>query len=68
MKYLYLNGTKILLDNDINLLTFLETQNLFKKQIAIAINGSVIQKKEYKKTIIREGDKIEVVHAVGGGK
>ena len=38
-----------------------------KKQIAIAINGSVIQKKEYKKTIIREGDKIEVVHAVGGG-
>ena len=68
MKYLYLNGTKILLDNDINLLTFLETQNLSKKQIAIAINGSVIQKKEYKKTIIREGDKIEVVHAVGGGK
>ena len=68
MKYLYLNGTKILLDNDINLLTFLETQNLFKKQIAIAINGSVIQKKEYKKIIVREGDKIEVVHAVGGGK
>ena len=68
MKYLYLNGTKILFDNDMNLLTFLETQNLSQKQIAVAINGSVIQKKEYKKTIIREGDKIEVVHAVGGGK
>ncbi len=68
MKYLYLNGTKILFDNDMNLLTFLETQKLSQKQIAVAINGSVIQKKEYKKIIVREGDKIEVVHAVGGGK
>ena len=68
MKYLYLNGTKILFDNDMNLLTFLETQNLSQKQIAVAINGSVNQKKEYKKIIVREGDKIEVVHAVGGGK
>ena len=68
MKYLYLNGTKILFENDMDLLTFLETQNLSQKQIAVAINGSVIQKKEYKKIIVREGDKIEVVHAVGGGK
>ena len=38
------------------------------KKIAVAINGIVIQKKEYEKIILYNGDRIEIVHAVGGGK
>ena len=59
MKYLHFNGYKIPLNYEIDLINFLETQNLSQKQIAISINGSFIQEKEYKKTIVREGDKIE---------
>tara|TARA_B100000029_G_scaffold101570_1_gene91912 strand:- start:740 stop:880 length:141 start_codon:yes stop_codon:yes gene_type:complete len=45
----------------------LKNKTYLKKKIAIAINGFIIPKKDYQKTIINEGDKIEIVHAVGGG-
>lgn len=34
---------------------------------AIAVNSQVISKSGYESTVIRDGDKIEIVHAVGGG-
>ena len=35
--------------------------------IAVAINMKIIHKSEYNKTIIIDGDKIEIVRPVGGG-
>jgi sulfur carrier protein len=37
------------------------------KPIAVAINGDVIEKSKVKKYILQNQDKIEIVHAVGGG-
>ena len=37
------------------------------KSIAVAINGDVIEKSKVKKYILQNQDKIEIVHAVGGG-
>jgi len=68
MKYLYLNGIKKSLDQEIDLSTFLENEEMLNKKIAVAINGLVIQKYEYEKIILHDGDKIEIVHAVGGGR
>lgn len=34
---------------------------------AVAVNSQVISKAGYESTVIRDGDKIEIVHAVGGG-
>lgn len=34
---------------------------------AVALNYQVIPKSQYPTTLIKEGDKIEIVHAVGGG-
>ncbi len=34
---------------------------------AVALNYQVIPKSQYKSTTLKEGDKIEIVHAVGGG-
>lgn len=34
---------------------------------AVAVNFQVIPKSRYDATELREGDKIEIVHAVGGG-
>ena len=66
MKTLYLNGVKISIEKEIDITTFLKNQNLSQKKIAIAVNGSIIPK-EYQKIILKEGDKIEIVQAVGGG-
>ena len=35
--------------------------------IAVALNCQVIPKSQYPDTFIKEGDQIEIVHAVGGG-
>ena len=37
------------------------------KFIAVAHNGSIIEKDDYPKTILSEGDKLEIVRPVGGG-
>jgi sulfur carrier protein len=34
---------------------------------AVALNYQVIPKSQYNSTVLKEGDKIEIVHAVGGG-
>jgi len=35
--------------------------------IAVALNCQVIPKSQYPDTLIKAGDQIEIVHAVGGG-
>lgn len=34
---------------------------------AVALNYQVVPKSQYNSTVLKEGDKIEIVHAVGGG-
>ena len=34
---------------------------------AVALNYNVVPKSQYESTPIKEGDKVEIVHAVGGG-
>ena len=35
--------------------------------LAVAINGSIIERKDYEQTTIKEKDRIEIVRPVGGG-
>ena len=37
------------------------------EQVAVAINGEVIRRDDWRRTALREGDAVEVVRAVGGG-
>jgi thiamine biosynthesis protein ThiS len=41
--------------------------NLKPEQIAIELNHRVVRRVEWETTILREGDKVEIVHFVGGG-
>ena len=38
-----------------------------RDRIAVEINGEIIKKSDYDKTVLNDGDKIEVVSFVGGG-
>lgn len=35
--------------------------------VAVEINGTIIKKSEYDKTVLNDGDEMEVVSFVGGG-
>jgi sulfur carrier protein len=40
---------------------------LAQRRVAVAINASVVPKSRFGETWIADGDKVEVIHAVGGG-
>ena len=42
-------------------------ENGGRDRIAVEINGEIIKKSDYDKTVLNDGDKIEVVSFVGGG-
>ena len=41
--------------------------NIPIKKVAIELNQEIIDKKKLNKKILKKGDKIEIVHFIGGG-
>lgn len=64
---LIVNGTAQEISTPINLLTYLEEHNYAVDKIAIELNGAIISKAKYAKTILNPNDKLEIVTFVGGG-
>jgi|TARA_B100001105_G_scaffold202456_1_gene166158 sulfur carrier protein len=62
-----LNGKEIKINKLLSVQQLLIKENLDKKMLAVAINGSIIERQDYKQTIIEEEDRIEIVRPVGGG-
>ena len=58
-------------DNDIEegsyIADYLNQIHVDIKFIAVAHNGEIIEKDDYAKTVLNEGDKLEIVRPVGGG-
>jgi sulfur carrier protein len=62
-----LNGKEIKINKLISVQQLLIKENLDKKMLAVAINGSIIEKQDYEQRIIQKEDRIEIVRPVGGG-
>lgn len=62
---IYVNGKET--ENCKNLNVLLENSGFRRDRIAVEINGEIIKKSDYDKTVLNDGDKIEVVSFVGGG-
>ena len=67
MAKIQLNGKKVLIKANISILDLLKKYKLNNKKIAIEHNGTIIQKINYNKKILKNNDKLEVVHFIGGG-
>ena len=67
MAKIQLNGKKITIKQKFSLFNILQKYKLDKKKIAIELNGSIVTKSMYKKKLIKDNDKIEIVHFIGGG-
>lgn len=60
------NGEKVNADNT-SLLLFLEENGYNVGRIAVEMNGEILPKANYKSTILKDGDVLEVVSFVAGG-
>ena len=67
MAKIQLNGKKISIKSKFSLLDLLKKYKLINKKIAIEYNGTIISKTKYSKKILRDNDKVEIVHFIGGG-
>jgi sulfur carrier protein len=47
--------------------SLVERMALTGKRIAVELNGQIVPKSRYADTMLAEGDRIEIVGAVGGG-
>ena len=62
-----LNGEEKSLTDGTFLSQLIEQLDIQGKRIAVEINQEIIPKSDHSSYEIRDGDKIEIVHAIGGG-
>ena len=67
MAKIQLNGKKISIKTKSTIMDLLIKYNLSKKKIAIEYNGIIIPKLKYNKKYLKNNDKLEIVHFIGGG-
>ena len=67
LMHLIVNGTEKLIEDSANLTQLLKELEIDGQHIAVALNLQVIPRSSYEATSIKDGDKVEIVHAVGGG-
>ena len=63
----FINGKKKDFNDNNNLISLLNFLEIDENWIAIEINLIVIPRSQYKNTIIKNDDKIEIVQFIGGG-
>ncbi len=67
MIQIQLNGKEQTIPESLNLAELLKQLHVNPQQVAVAKNFEVILRSDLKNTPLREGDEIEIFHAVGGG-
>ncbi len=62
-----LNGEPATAPEGATVAVLLEQLRLAGKRLAVERNGEIVPRSAYAGTVIDEGDRIEIVHAIGGG-
>ena len=47
--------------------TLLKLLGISRERVAVELNADIVPKADYEKRLLSDGDKIEIVHFVGGG-
>ena len=67
MAKIQLNGKKVEIKSNLSILDLLKKYKLADKKVAIEHNGIIVQKVNYNKKYLKNNDKLEIVHFIGGG-
>jgi sulfur carrier protein len=65
---IYINGNlKQLASENVTISALVVTLNLTGKRLAIEKNGEIVPRSQFDTVALHDGDKLEIVGAVGGG-
>jgi sulfur carrier protein len=62
-----LNGEPRSLDAPSTVLTLLRAEGLGERRVAVEVNGEIVPRSRHGEHALQAGDRIEIVHALGGG-
>ncbi|GGG51585.1 sulfur carrier protein ThiS [Pseudohongiella nitratireducens] len=62
-----INGDERELPDGSTLVALLELLDMTRGRVAVEINQEIIPRSQHKQHLLHDGDKIEIVHAIGGG-
>lgn len=61
------NGKPVSLESGATLSRLLDTLGLTGRKVAVERNGEIVPRSQHAQTALADGDRIEIVVAVGGG-
>lgn len=64
---IFVNGEEQVID-PISVLGYLQASAIDPQRVAVELNLEILPKADYAATPLRDGDRLEIVHFVGGGK
>jgi sulfur carrier protein len=66
---IYLNGEELEVPEGITLSELIKSLNIRVREVgfAVAVNEEVVPKSKYESHKLSDGDRVEIVHLVGGG-
>ncbi len=67
MARIQLNGRKLELKNKQTIFELLKRYKIDSKKIALELNGKILNRNKYKIIYVKNKDKLEIVHFIGGG-
>ncbi len=67
MAKIQINGKRISLKSNCSVLDLLTKYKFNKRNVAVELNGIIVSKTSYSKKYLKNNDKIEIVHFIGGG-
>ena len=65
---IHLNGAPKTLENGVSLAELIAELNLTDKRIAVELNREIVPHGQYAQQLLKSGDQLEIVHAIGGGQ
>lgn len=62
-----INGRPTTISADLTVAALLRDRDLPVALVAVEYNGRILRRDEFDEVVIRSGDRLEIVHFVGGG-
>lgn len=64
---IFLNGAPLALDGPTTIAALLDVQGLGERRVAVEVNGDIVARGRHAEHLLADGDRVEIVHALGGG-
>ena len=64
---LFINGKEQTFDDALNLAQLIEQLGMKGDRVAAELNRDIVSRAQWSDTVLKDGDRLEIVHFVGGG-